>query len=52
MRFKSATYSNNGTPTLGIANMGRSNNWPFITRDWIAAGRYKITNKNSEKVWE
>ncbi|HEY8935206.1 MAG TPA: family 43 glycosylhydrolase [Cyclobacteriaceae bacterium] len=44
--------NNSGTPTLGIANLGYNSDWPFITRDWIAAGRYKITNKNSGKVWD
>lgn len=43
----------NGAPTLGIANMGfQSSGWPFITRDWIPSGRYKIINKNSAKVWD
>ncbi|BAV06617.1 arabinan endo-1,5-alpha-L-arabinosidase [Filimonas lacunae] len=41
-----------GTPTLGIANMGWNNNWPFITYDWIAAGRYTVTNVNSGLVWD
>jgi arabinan endo-1,5-alpha-L-arabinosidase len=44
--------NNNGAPTLGIANMGWINGWPFITRDWIAAGRYTITNRNSGLVWD
>jgi len=44
--------NNNGTPTLAVGNMGWSGGWPFITQDWIAAGRYKIINQNSGKVWD
>ncbi|WP_440134914.1 family 43 glycosylhydrolase [Chitinophaga sancti] len=45
--------NNSGTPTLGVANVGwDSSSWPFFTRDWIAAGRYTITNKNSGLVWD
>lgn len=43
---------NNGTPTLAVGNMGWSGGWPFITQDWIAAGRFKIINNNSGKVWD
>lgn len=42
-----------GTPRLGIANMGwLSTGWPFITYDWIGAGRYTVTNVNSGLVWD
>lgn len=44
--------SDNGNAKLDIANMGFNNGWPFITRDWVAAGRYKITNQNSKLVWD
>lgn len=45
--------NNSGTPTLGVGNVGwASTGWPFFTRDWIAAGRYTITNKNSGLVWD
>ncbi|WP_343673367.1 family 43 glycosylhydrolase [Chitinophaga sp.] len=45
--------NNSGTPTLGVANVGwESSGWPFFTRDWIAAGRYTITNQNSGLVWD
>jgi arabinan endo-1,5-alpha-L-arabinosidase len=44
--------NDNGKAKLDIANLGFNNNWPFITRDWIAQGRYKITNKNSNLVWD
>lgn len=44
--------NDNGNPKLDIANMGFSGGWPFITRDWIAAGQYRITNKNSGLVWD
>lgn len=44
--------SDNGNAKLDIANLGFSNGWPFITRDWIAQGRYKITNNKSGLVWD
>jgi arabinan endo-1,5-alpha-L-arabinosidase len=44
--------NDNGNPKLDIANMGFSGGWPFITRDWIASGLYRITNKNSNMVWD
>lgn len=45
--------NNSGTPTLGVANVGwDAASWPFFTRDWIAAGRYTIANKNSGLVWD
>ena len=42
----------NGAAKLDVINMGFSNGWPFLTRDWIASGTYRITNKNSGKVWD
>lgn len=42
----------NGNAKLDILNMGFSGGWPFLTRDWVAAGQYRITNKNSGKVWD
>jgi arabinan endo-1,5-alpha-L-arabinosidase len=44
--------NDNGNPKLDIANMGFSGGWPFITRDWIASGQYRITNKSSGLVWD
>jgi arabinan endo-1,5-alpha-L-arabinosidase len=44
--------NDNGNAKLDVANMGFSGGWPFITRDWIAAGQYRITNKNSGLVWD
>lgn len=44
--------NNNGAPTLSVGNMGWNSGWPFITRDWVAAGRYKVINKNSGLVWD
>jgi arabinan endo-1,5-alpha-L-arabinosidase len=44
--------NDNGNAKLDIANMGFSNGWPFVTRDWIASGQYRITNKNSNLVWD
>jgi arabinan endo-1,5-alpha-L-arabinosidase len=42
----------NGAAKLDVINMGFSGGWPFLTRDWIASGQYRITNKNSNKVWD
>jgi arabinan endo-1,5-alpha-L-arabinosidase len=43
----------NGRARLSIGNLGWDNSgWPFITRDWIAQGRYTVTNVNSGKVWD
>lgn len=44
--------NDNGNAKLDIVNMGFSNGWPFLTRDWIASGLYRITNKNSNLVWD
>ncbi|WP_460614746.1 family 43 glycosylhydrolase [Hymenobacter seoulensis] len=46
--------NDNGNPKLDIANMGISttDGWPFVTRDWVAAGRYSITNQNSGLSWD
>ena len=43
----------NGYPTLGIGNLKwDSAGWPYMTRDWLAAGRYKLANVNNGKVWD
>jgi arabinan endo-1,5-alpha-L-arabinosidase len=43
----------NGAPKLDIATLKYdANNWPIISRDWLPAGRYKITNQNSGLVWD
>lgn len=44
--------NDNGNAKLDIVNMGFSNGWPFLTRDWMASGLYRITNKNSNLVWD
>jgi len=44
--------SDNGNAKLDIINMGFSGGWPFLTRDWIASGTYKITNVNSGLAWD
>ncbi len=44
--------ADNGNPKLDIINMGFSGGWPFLTRDWIAAGLYQVKNKNSNLVWD
>ncbi len=42
-----------GEPKLDISDLQFSDDgWPVISRDLIPAGRYKITNKNSNMVWE
>ncbi|MCJ8164819.1 family 43 glycosylhydrolase [Pontibacter sp. E15-1] len=43
----------NGNAKLDIANLGfDAAGWPFLTRDWVAAGRYKVKNQNSQLVWD
>jgi|GEM_PF-346793 len=43
----------NGRARLSVGNLGWDGAaWPFITRDWLAAGRYTLTNKNSGLVWD
>jgi hypothetical protein len=43
----------NGAPKLDLATLKYdATNWPIISRDWLAAGRYTITNKNSGLVWD
>lgn len=43
----------NGYPKLDIAQLGfGADGWPYITRDWLQAGRYKITNQNSGLIWD
>ncbi|TYZ07448.1 family 43 glycosylhydrolase [Hymenobacter lutimineralis] len=46
--------NDNGNAKLDIANMGISSvdGWPFVTRDWVAAGRYRVTNQNSGLSWD
>ncbi len=45
--------SQNGRARLSVANMGWDGAaWPFITRDWMAAGLYTLTNQSSAKVWD
>ncbi|SNR86091.1 MULTISPECIES: family 43 glycosylhydrolase [Hymenobacter] len=45
--------SQDGRARLSVGNMGWDGAaWPFITRDWIASGRYTLTNQNSGKVWD
>lgn len=42
-----------GESKLDIAGLRFTDDgWPVITRDLLPAGRYKITNKNSNMVWE
>lgn len=42
----------NGNAKLDILNMGFWGGWPFLTRDWVASGQYRLVNKNSGKVWD
>ena len=43
----------NGRARLCVGNMGwDASAWPFITRDWIASGRYSLTNQNNSQVWD
>ncbi|GAA4377442.1 family 43 glycosylhydrolase [Hymenobacter koreensis] len=43
----------NGAAKLDIATLRYdAASWPIISRDWLAAGRYKITNQNSGLSWD
>ncbi|UOQ50947.1 family 43 glycosylhydrolase [Hymenobacter cellulosivorans] len=43
----------NGRARLSVGNMGWDGAaWPFLTRDWLAAGRYTLRNQNSNLVWD
>ena len=43
----------NGAPKLGLAQLTWSSaGWPVVSRDWLPAGRYTITNQNSGLVWD
>ena len=45
--------NDNGRVRLSVGNMGWDTAaWPFITRDWVAAGKYTLTNQNTTKVWD
>lgn len=45
--------NDNGRARLCVGNMGYdASAWPFITRDWLASGRYTITNQASGNVWD
>jgi arabinan endo-1,5-alpha-L-arabinosidase len=42
-----------GESKLDIADLHfTEDGWPVVSRDLVTAGRYKITNKNSNMVWE
>jgi len=43
----------NGAPKLSLASLQwDAAQWPVLTRDWVAPGRYEITSRNSGKVWD
>jgi arabinan endo-1,5-alpha-L-arabinosidase len=42
----------NGAPKLDILTLKFSSGWPVLTRDWIDAGQYRITNKYNGLVWD
>jgi len=43
----------NGTPRLSLANLQwDAAQWPILSRDWVASGRYQITSSNSPLVWD
>jgi len=46
--------NNDGRSTLAIGYMGwdDTNDWPYVSLDWVDAGRYSITNVNSGLVWQ
>ena len=43
---------NLGAPKLSLAKLTWSaTDWPVVSRDWVAAGRYEIKSQNSNLVW-
>ncbi|UOG76410.1 family 43 glycosylhydrolase [Hymenobacter tibetensis] len=45
--------NDNGTPKLGIAKLTwDATDWPVVSRDWVAPGRYEITGQNSGQLWQ
>ncbi|TGE29164.1 family 43 glycosylhydrolase [Hymenobacter metallicola] len=43
----------NGRARLSVGNLGwDAAAWPFLTRDWLAAGRYVLRNQSSNLVWD
>ena len=43
----------NGAPTLRVGNLRwDSAGWPYASADWIANGRYRITNRGNGLVWD
>ncbi|UOQ70241.1 family 43 glycosylhydrolase [Hymenobacter cellulosilyticus] len=43
----------NGRARLSVGNMGwDAAAWPFLTRDWLATGRYTLRNQSSNLVWD
>ncbi|MBT9394830.1 family 43 glycosylhydrolase [Hymenobacter sp. NST-14] len=43
----------NGRARLSVGNLGWDGAaWPFITRDWVAAGRYTLRNLSNGLVWD
>ena len=45
--------TDNGAPKLDLASLRYDgSSWPVVSRDWLAASRYKITNLNSGLCWD
>ena len=45
--------NDNGIPKLDLAQLTWSaTDWPVVSRDWLAAGRYEIRSQNSNLVWD
>ncbi|WP_375437763.1 family 43 glycosylhydrolase [uncultured Hymenobacter sp.] len=45
--------NDNGMAKLGIAKLTwDAADWPVISRDWLAPGRYEITGQNSGQLWQ
>lgn len=46
-------FDDNGAPKLGIAKLTwDATDWPIVSRDWAASGRYEITGQNSGQLWQ
>lgn len=51
--YDGGDVANPGAPKLGLAKLTwNATNWPVISRDWVAPGRYEIKSQNSNLVWD